>query len=344
MTTPPANPPVQELAAALADARYFPVDLDVARGRIHFLRLDPDVLARSVFLDNRIDAPLAQADRIEWSAIAPLLPAATTPAFLFHTSFCCSTLLARALHQAPERVALKEPLATRRLADARVQGLEIGQPATLCVRLLARPWSAGGRVVIKPSHAALNVAGTLLELAGEATGVLLYGELEDFLVSNLKKTAETQARVQLLAERAMAATAWTRSLSGEARNPRSWPRWVALQWAAQLAVAKELFQGAAGARLRALREADLLDDLPGSVVACARWMRLPHEPEALAAHAAACAGEHAKAPGQRYGVARRREEADFIRRSFGPDILDAMRWAGRELLPSLGEPFPGQFL
>ena len=326
------------MRAALADASYFPVDLDVPRGRVHLLRIAPEVLSRSVFLDNRIDAPLAQADRLEWSAIAPLLPAATTPAFLFHTSFCCSTLLARALHHVPERVALKEPLVTRRLADARAQGLGIEHPAALCVRLLARPWAERGRVLIKPTHAALNVAAELLEVEREARGVLLFGGLEDFLVSNLKKTAETQARVRPLAERAMAATAWTRSLPDHARAPETWPRWVALQWAAQLAVARDLFASEAEPRLRSLREIDLLENLPETVVACARWLQLPHEPAALAAHALACAGEHAKAPGQRYGMQRRREEADFIRRSFGPDILDALRWAERELFPSLGEP------
>ena len=100
------------------DASWFPVDLDVPARAFRFLKLAPSVLEDSVFLDTRIGAPLEQAVAVPAGALGAS-PAGAVPAFLFHTSFCCSTLLARTLHIAPRVVALKEPLVLRRLADAR---------------------------------------------------------------------------------------------------------------------------------------------------------------------------------------------------------------------------------
>ncbi|MEV8693177.1 hypothetical protein AB0014_25765, partial [Klebsiella pneumoniae] len=93
----------------------------------------------------------------------------------------------------------------RRLADARAAGWEIDGLVDVSVRLLARPWSADGSVIVKPTHAALNIAVDLMEAAPQSRGVLLSSDLEDFVVSNIKKTPETQAKIPQLAERALRA-------------------------------------------------------------------------------------------------------------------------------------------
>ncbi|HEY4555061.1 MAG TPA: hypothetical protein VIG68_01300, partial [Lysobacter sp.] len=185
------------------DARWFPVDLDVVHGRFAFLPIDADVLERSVFLDTRIEARLTDATVVD----ADALPAGDPPppGWLFHTSFCCSTLLARALHLPPALVALKEPLVLRRLADAREAGQDTDALLPQTVALLARPWQPRGAVVIKPTHAALNIAGDCLDATPGSRAVVLSSGLEDFLVSNIKKTPETQAKIPALAERALKA-------------------------------------------------------------------------------------------------------------------------------------------
>jgi hypothetical protein len=314
--------------------RLFPVDLDVARGALHFLPIDEGVLERSLFLDNRIDAPLDRATAVPLATIAA--PATPAPAFLLHTSFCCSTLLARILHVPPHVVALKEPLVLRRLADARVAGRPIDRTITPVTRLLARPWASGARVLIKPTHAALNVARDLLTVDPGSRGIVLYGSLADFIVSNCKKAPETQQKVPQLVDRALAASSYRQRLPGEAFQPRTFYQLVAVQWCAQLAVVRELFDSLEGARLVALREAELLDDLEGASQRAARHLELPLAPELVRARVAAVGNQHAKAPGVPYGPAKRAEEAKLVRSMFGAEIDDALRFAERYLLPALG--------
>jgi hypothetical protein len=314
--------------------RLFPVDLDVARGSVHFLPIDEGVLERSVFLDNRIEAKLDRATAVSLSTIE--VPATTAPSLLFHTSFCCSTLLARILHAPPRVVALKEPLVLRRLGDARFAGQSLDRLVAPVMRLLARPWAAGGRVLVKPTHAALNVGRELLAATPDSLGIVLYGSLADFIVSNCKKAPETQQKVPQLVDRALAASTYRQRLPREGLEPRSFFQLVALQWCAQLAVVHELFESPEGARLVALREAELLGDVESVSQRVARRLDLPVTAEQVRARVAAVGNQNAKAPTVTYGPAKRAEEAKLVRSMFGADIDDAMRFADRHLLPGLG--------
>lgn len=318
----------------LADPHVFAVDLDVRNRRVMFLRFEADVLERSVFLDNRIAAPLESATAVALDDVAHARFPGATPSFLFHTSFCCSTLLARALHVPPRAVALKEPLLPRRLADARHAGLAVTELVAPSVALLARPWAEGGRVLIKPTHAALNLAVDLLAAGPSAPALLLYGTLEDFLISNCKKPPETQAKVGPLAQRALAATRYGDRLAPDAA-PQTFHQLVALQWCAQLALALEVFESPHAARLRSLRELDLLRDPDAIQAACVAHLQLPIDEAARRERLAAAVGEHAKAPGVRYDAANRTREQAMVRSMFGREIVDALAYAERHLLPAL---------
>ena len=325
------------LAEALRDARLFPADLDVPRGNVHLLRIDEGVIERSVFLDSRIDAPLASSIAIPVERVAAAVSGQAPPtSFLFHTSFCCSTLLARILHVPPSVVALKEPMALRRMADSRLDGVDIASWAAVVLPLLSRPWANGGRVLIKPTHAALNIAREILAAAPDAPGIVLYGSLEDFLVSNSKKPPDTQAKVPQLVDRALSASSYVQRLPREAFEPRSFHQLVALQWCAQFAVVRELFGSLEGTRLVALRESDLLADLEGVSRRAAAHLKLPLDDAQVSARVRDAGSEHAKAPGVRYGADKRAEEAKLVRSMFGRDIDEALRFAERHLVPALG--------
>src|SRR5262245_5445881 len=125
----------------LADARWFAVDLHVPDRRFGVRFLDEDVIERSSFLDTRIEAPpgesqpLAVADAERAAAAMPRAKVG----WIFHTSFCASTLLARCLHLAPFTVALKEPLVLRRLSDARNGGWSLDGLVAPGLALIAHP-------------------------------------------------------------------------------------------------------------------------------------------------------------------------------------------------------------
>lgn len=317
-----------------ADPHWFPVDLHVPEHRYAFLKIDEGVLDRSAFLDTRIDVALDGAQAISVDAIPAILPSYTL-AWLFHTSFCCSTLLARALHLPPTQVALKEPLVLRRLGDARHARWSIESMVAPTVSLLARPWTAEGAVIVKPTHAALNVAIDLMDAAPHSRAVILTSSLEDFLVSNVKKTPETQAKIPQLAERALQAGSLHSRLTPAALQPPNLLCAAALQWAAQRELAAQIVRAAGSDRVRILDAEVLLADIPATVNAVSNWLRLPATHEALETRSLAVSRRNAKATESPYDPDRRAEDVRRILAHYTSALRRARQWAERLVLPKM---------
>ena len=320
-------------AGGFANARWFATDLHLPGRWIGFLHLDDAAVQRNVFLDSRIDAPWQRCLQVPLDKLAQQALPQTRVGWLFHTSFCCSTLLARMLFCAPHCTALREPLLLRRLADARFADWPLAGAMELPLRLLARPWHDGATVLIKPTHAALNIATDLLDLRAGERALVLTSRLEDFIVSNIKKTPETHARVRELVARALKAL-------GASQPPAAPPDLlceVALQWAAQALLVGRLLGRFGAARVRVLQERALLADPLAVSAAANAWLQLGI-PDAILAEQAQRAGAlHAKAETRPYGLAQREHEASVIRQHYGADIARALRWADRHLQPWLAE-------
>ena len=193
--------------AILADPAWFPEAIDTGRDIIRFARVTRDGLAKTAFLDQRMapivtgrtDLRLSEAMKV-WKSDKSRKP--RMPAFLFHSAFCCSTLLARALDAPGTCLALKEPDILMQLANAlRVdEGLKRNPEAaqTLCefvFGLLARPFTKGERVLVKPTNSANNLIGAVRKAGAPA--LILYGDLRSFLVSVIKKGEACKGFVRL---------------------------------------------------------------------------------------------------------------------------------------------------
>lgn len=187
--------PVAKISAAdiVADARWFPHRLDMERRTVSFGRFDRDALARASFLDYRIEdaaqgwAVLSFDDLL---GVADKIPPAA-PTFLFHTSYCCSTLLARALDHPGRVLALKEPEIIMgvsnayRMAQSQQELDAIHKLRAALLSLIARPHQGDERVLIKPTNAANNLVALFAAL--KLPMILLYGDLRGFLASVIKK-------------------------------------------------------------------------------------------------------------------------------------------------------------
>lgn len=111
--------------------------------------------------------------------------------FIFHSAFCASTLLCRALDRPGIAMGLSEPvilndlvgIRRRREADAR----RIGELADHAMRLLERPWGAGEAVVVKPSNILNPLAAGLLTLRPQARAIVLTAPIGTFLSSVARK-------------------------------------------------------------------------------------------------------------------------------------------------------------
>lgn len=318
------------------DASFFPVDLHVPERRFGFLRLHETVLERSTFLDNRIEAPLDQAEWAPLDVIEAAIPrCATPPMWLLHTSFCCSTLLARALHLPPSSVALKEPLILRRLADAHRAGWPIAPFVSPTVSLLARPWHAEGRVVIKPTHVALNIAAELIEASSGSRALAVSTGLEAFLVSNLKKPLATQQKIPELAQRALEASGLGARLPADGMQPPDLWAVAALQWCAQRETLAAIRTRVGAARFRFIDADALVEDLQGRIAEASAWFGLHPTEARLRSRVEAVATVHAKSPAEVYDWSDRRREAAYLRGKHAEDLRRTMAWAERLVFPAM---------
>ncbi len=318
----------------LADAHWFAMDLDIPRGNVHVVQVDESLIEDSVFVDVRMPVDTNAMRVVGLPQVAAAGLAGAPAGWLWHTSFCGSTLLARMLYLPPHSVCLREPLMLRRLSDAHEAGTDIAPFVRPVIDLLSRPWRPGGKVVIKPTHAALNIAVPIMCADAGSRGLVLTSSLDDFLVSHLKKSPETLSRIGLLAQRALRAGTLAQRLPRAAFAPPDALCAAALQWAAQRDLVMALKQ-AAGARVQVIEWDRVQSDLPGLACNAAQWLQLDLPEQVLREHAAQVAGIHAKAPGVPYDVDSRNLEIAGLRSRHGDALSAARRWADAHVLPFL---------
>ncbi len=110
--------------------------------------------------------------------------------FIFHSAFCASTMLVRALDLPGSAMGIAEPVLLNDMAGWRKRGAEVrfhGQVMNDALGQLARPWGRGEAVVLKPSNVFNGLAMGALALRPQARALLLYAPIEEFLLSVARK-------------------------------------------------------------------------------------------------------------------------------------------------------------
>jgi hypothetical protein len=185
--------------------------LDLASGECEFLLLSKDTARQSTFMDHRLQAGRQESVRVSLDLIEKHIagmPAARDPRqinYIFHTAFCCSTLISRCLDIQGVCSALREPAVFMQMANYKRVGnpyfLDIQKQQALlntALYLLAKSSGQGETTVIKPTNAANNLVMEIAQNKYTHGVVLLYSKLEQFLVSIIKKGEEGRAFVRRL--------------------------------------------------------------------------------------------------------------------------------------------------
>lgn len=110
--------------------------------------------------------------------------------FIFHSAFCCSTLLVRALDVPGRSSGLSEPQILNDMVGWRHRGAQpaqVGEMLHNSLALLARPFEAGEACVIKPSNIVNGLAEGILKLRPGAGAVLVHAPLKAFVTSIARK-------------------------------------------------------------------------------------------------------------------------------------------------------------
>lgn len=192
------------------------------------LQLSPEWLAHRY--DEREDAiRFVAADRAQRAAVPFLtdanLPGAASPIgvsrreamsaapppaplhFIFHSAYCCSTLLAAALDLPGICTSYKEPQLLNDMVGWRLRG---AAPQALAgvldeaLTLLARPFEGGEACVIKPSNVVNGLIGPMLGMRPQAHAVFLHAPLRSFITSIARKGMDGRLWVRELFSRQLA--------------------------------------------------------------------------------------------------------------------------------------------
>ena len=193
------DPGLQEL---IGDARWLAHRYDEATDSIQF-RFVPREAQRSMTFLTEFeigDAPLAVYSREESLAEARERDIAT-PRMIFHSAYCCSTLLARAFDAPGASFGLKEPQLLNDVIGLHGRG---GDPRLVAavldaaLLLLARPYAEGEVNVIKPSNLVNPLIPLISAMRSDLRALMLHAPLEIFLGSVARKEIEGRAWVREL--------------------------------------------------------------------------------------------------------------------------------------------------
>lgn len=172
-------------AALAADPHWLPHAFDPARQTVTCMKLPRARLAGTAFLADIARESGYGSAEVPLAALAAAAPAPDAPViFIFHTAFCRSTLLVRALEQPGISTGLSEPGIIASLAGAGQAGQAALAPVAA---LLARPWGQGEAVFVKPTNHANMLAPALMRALPQARALLMSNPLPSFLDAVIRK-------------------------------------------------------------------------------------------------------------------------------------------------------------
>jgi hypothetical protein len=170
-------------AEIAADPAWLPHRIDVGERQVEFIRVPRETLAERGFLADR-NPPPGERMLVGWDEVRAMQVPSGELHFIFHTAFCRSTLLVRALDAPGVAAGLNEPAIIASMVNAGEAAAPLLAPL---LALLARPHAPGEAVVVKPTNHANRLMPALLRAAPGARAVLMSNDMPVFLRSVARK-------------------------------------------------------------------------------------------------------------------------------------------------------------
>ncbi|MCW3797960.1 hypothetical protein OMW55_09105 [Sphingomonas sp. BN140010] len=156
---------------------------------VHWRLVTREERRKAAFLTDEVLGP-GDERPVPRAAARGLATGGTRANFIFHSAYCCSTLLANACDRPGQSFSLKEPVILNDLTGWRLQGAppaRIGEVMNDALAMLARPFATGEACVIKPSNVANGLAPAMIAARPEGAALLLYAPLRVYLGSIASK-------------------------------------------------------------------------------------------------------------------------------------------------------------
>ncbi len=190
VTAPAAPARAVYIPAIVADPTWFADRYDPGHDAVHFRQLSRDEHRAATFLTDEY-LPAAAPVVIARGDVIDAAPPTGPIHFIFHSAFCCSTLIARAVDVPGVAFGLKEPVLLNDLVGWKARGAAAGDLAAVLdtgLTLLARPFGRGEAIVVKPSNVCNGIASAMLTVRPDSRALLLHAPLRTFLGSVARKS------------------------------------------------------------------------------------------------------------------------------------------------------------
>jgi len=296
---------------------------------VQFLPLTREEHRRVTFItDEHLPAGRERRELPRRDAVAAAGPSAPIH-FIFHSAFCCSTLLARAFDREGLAMGLKEPLILNDMVGWRrrgASGRDVAEVTDGALKLLARPFAPGEAVIVKPSNIVNGLIPLIMALRPEAKALFLYAPLPVFLTSVAKKGLDGRLWVrELLAGFRRDGLVQRLGFDDEALFGQTDLQVAAAGWLAQQALFAELLP-LLGGRVRTLDSETLLDTPGDAVEALAELFGFELGTAEVAHLLRESFGSDSKT-GKRFGRADRQAEYDAAAAAHRDEIEKVVGWA-----------------
>jgi hypothetical protein len=182
--------PQASIHAIASDPCWLPDRYDPAHDAVHFRRVDRDTHRKATFLTPEYLGEEANPLAIRRTDALASVERSAPVHFIFHSAYCCSTLLARAFDMPGFAMGLKEPLILNDMVGWRHRGGEprrVGEVLDSAITLLSRPFGKDEAIIIKPSNLCNGLAEAMMALRPAAKALLLHAPLPIFLASVARK-------------------------------------------------------------------------------------------------------------------------------------------------------------
>jgi hypothetical protein len=348
---------------SVRDPDWLLAGFDVAADRFQLAHVSRQTYRDSAFLDHRIKPLPSETMSLNGTQVDALLKHSrlAQSAWIFHTGFCCSTLLASCLDHPGSTLVLREPLVLSRLAHAKrtasgkhAVGQQTASFEILTERVigLCERNYAGESLLIKPSNFANNLIGDCLPSKPpqpQRKAILMSSSLDALLVSILKKSTEAEASLSgflqaLLQDSDYLEAAGLLSM-GLTDGPSAMDKLTLLQqsvvfWHCQRHLLQQRLAAAGNDWFMPLSMERFLAEPEAALADVSRFLGLGLSVENIQQTVESGAfRRHSKQAVTDYGPDFYRREQQQIREHFAQEISEVLSWAGPLLQRLPVEPF-----
>ena len=313
----------------MGSAEWLPHRYDATRDCFHMVSVSRQRHRKMPFLtDQYLGEGVERRAVSRATAMIHAMPPAPIH-FIFHSAFCCSTLLASAFDLPGISMGLKEPVLFNDIIGWRHRGATGPQVAKVLddgLALMARPFEQGEAIIVKPSSIANPMIPALMALRPQSRAVLLHAPLADYLTSIARKGMEGRLWVRDLLKKLLREGMIDLGIAPADYLGLTDIQVAAIGWLAQHMQFQKL-AGALGDRVVTLNSDMFIAKPSESLGQLARHFDLDTHMERISAVASTDLFNHNSKNGEAFTAVNRTEAAAMGRSIHAEEIDKVEQWA-----------------